>query len=63
MKRKDALTLLRVAGYHNDQHAFMRAYIENRVSFAIASEEFRKGELAKRSGMPCTCFDCRQVSP
>jgi hypothetical protein len=36
MTRRAALSLLRVAGYHDDQHTRMRAMIEGRVSCAAA---------------------------
>jgi hypothetical protein len=32
MKRKDALTVCKVAGYHQDRATFTRVYIENRIS-------------------------------
>jgi len=59
MKREVAIDLLRVAGYHNDQRAFVRLYVENRISRKVATEEFNRGYALRRSGVRCTCFECR----
>ena len=58
MTRKTALVLLRVAGYHNDTKAFVRLYVENRVSIAAADREWERGKQMQAAGVPCTCRDC-----
>lgn len=60
MKRKDALTVCKVAGYHNDRVTFTRVYIENRISRTAADEAWRSGEAAKRAGVRCVCADCQK---
>jgi hypothetical protein len=59
MKREDALSALRFAGYHGDQRAFVRVYVENRISRKVACEEFNRGADLRRSGVRCTCFECK----
>ena len=63
MKRADALSTLRIAGYHNDQRAFVRTYVENRISRKVANEEFNRGAALKRAGVGCTCFECKNSKP
>lgn len=58
MKREIALSLMVVAGYHDDHRAWTRLYVEQRVSFAVANAQFKKGQQAKRNGVRCTCADC-----
>ena len=60
MKRKDALFIIRYAGYHNDAAMGMRVYIENRISKKVYVDNFRKGATAKESGLPCTCSSCNR---
>lgn len=60
MKRKDALGWIRMAGYHGDSHAFVRLYVENRVSYAAANAEWRRGEQMKKAGVKCDCWKCAQ---
>jgi hypothetical protein len=43
MKRKLALDALRVAGFENDRRAFVRLYVENRVSIETAERAWREG--------------------
>lgn len=63
MKRADALSALRIAGYHSDHRSFVRTYVENRVSRKVANEEFTRGAALKRAGVLCTCFECGSKSP
>uniref|UniRef100_UPI0039F6B758 hypothetical protein n=1 Tax=Sulfuriferula sp. GW6 TaxID=3345112 RepID=UPI0039F6B758 len=58
MKRKDALVLIRVAGYHADKAAFTRLYVENRVSREAANAEYQRGQEMKKAGVPCQCREC-----
>jgi len=60
MKRSDALSALRLAGYHNDSRAFTRTYVENRISYRVAQQEWRLGVSAKLAGVRCTCFECKE---
>lgn len=60
MKRSTILALIRNAGYHNDSKELVRLYIENRVSYKVAQDEFRKGIRAKENGVPCTCSMCKK---
>lgn len=46
MSRADALVACRIAGYHDDQRAFVRAYTENRISMQAARAEFREIAVA-----------------
>jgi hypothetical protein len=58
-RREVALTLLRVAGYHQDSGEFTRLYIENRVSYAVAKEHYAIGARQRASGVPCGCHECQ----
>jgi hypothetical protein len=58
MKRKDTLNWLKIAGYHNNQSAYVRIFVEGRVSREAADEAWRRGIDAKAAGMPCHCKDC-----
>ena len=58
MKRKDALNLIRYAGYHNDTAMGMRVYVENRVSYKAYLDTFRKGIKDRQNGRACTCSSC-----
>jgi hypothetical protein len=62
MNRAQALVGIRVAGYHEDQRTFMRLYTENRISYAKATEEFRRGQAMKKGGVPCGCPSCKRAS-
>lgn len=61
MKRKDALTYMRIAGYHGDRASFTRLFIENRVSRDAADAEFHRGGAMKKAGIPCACKTCNQT--
>jgi hypothetical protein len=58
MKRKDALVVLRAAGYHNDSKMFARVYVEHRISYTAALKEWNLGTVLKNNGVPCTCYHC-----
>jgi hypothetical protein len=60
MKREDALSALRIAGYHNDRVLFVRTYVENRVSRQVANEEYARGAGLKKLGVRCTCHECKR---
>lgn len=60
MKRADALAHLRIAGYHNDSRAFVRLYVENRISRKAADEAYRTGKRQRAGGMPCHCHECKK---
>lgn len=44
MTRKQALQAIKGAGASNDQRAFARLYVENRISYSVAIAEFRAGQ-------------------
>ena len=58
MKRKDALILMRAAGFHQDRRTFTRVCIEARVSYTKATEEYQKGDQMRKDGVKCSCNDC-----
>lgn len=60
MKRKDALTTIRVAGYHGDQRTYLRTYTEHRISMAAAQAEYQRGQRMKKDGVPCSCQECNK---
>jgi len=62
LKRKDALILLRIAGYHSDERSYIRLYVENRLSRPAADAEWRRGTAMRAAGVRCTCTTCREIS-
>lgn len=62
MKRSDVTNHLRFAGYHNDQRAFTRLYIENQISLSAAKEAYASGERARAVGVKCTCPACKEAT-
>ncbi len=62
MKRADVLSLIRVAGYHNDQRSRVRLLVENRVSREAADKAWLTGIEQKQNGMKCSCPDCAKVA-
>lgn len=58
-RREVALAKFRVAGYHADSASFVRLYVEERVSYAVAKEQFRTGGEMCRSGVRCDCYECK----
>ena len=63
MTRKQAIALLRVAGYHDDRRAFTRLYVEHRISFTAAQDAFKAGARARGAGVPCACPECKCACP
>jgi hypothetical protein len=61
-RREVALTKLRVAGYHADSASFVRLYVEERVSYGVAKEQFRIGAQMHTAGTPCDCFECKRAA-
>jgi hypothetical protein len=61
-RREVALTKLRVAGYHTDSASFVRLYVEERVSYAVAKEQFRIGSEMRNAGTRCDCFECKRAA-
>lgn len=61
MQRATALTLAKVAGYHNDSRSFTRLIIESRVARPKLTEAWQHGVTAKRNGVRCDCRDCRSA--
>lgn len=59
MKRKAVIAALRVAGYHADTTAWVRLYVENRISKAVADEAWASGREAKKNGVKCDCNQCQ----
>jgi hypothetical protein len=57
--REVVLTKIRVAGYHEDHAAYTRLLIEERVSKAVADEQFRNGRAQRASGVRCDCYECK----
>ncbi len=60
MTREQALTYLRVAGYHGDRASFTRLYVENRVSYVAAKKAYEQGRAALARGISCNCNDCKR---
>jgi hypothetical protein len=42
--RKAAIEAIKAAGARNDRKAFLRLYVENRISLAAANAAWREGE-------------------
>ncbi len=59
MKRKDAIALAKIAGYHDDEKAIIRLRVENRISYSVLQEAYLQGARKRAKGMPCTCSDCK----
>jgi len=57
-KRATALTLAKVAGYHEDNARFTRLIIESRVNRQDMSAAFLIGREAKKNGVKCGCSGC-----
>lgn len=43
MTRKKALAAIKVAGAQGDQQAFLRLYVEHRISYAVAKQAYAEG--------------------
>lgn len=63
MKRKDALTATRIAGYHDDSRSFTRLLVEHRISKQAADNEWTRGKNIKKAGVPCSCHNCKKEVP
>jgi hypothetical protein len=61
MKRKDLLTHLFIAGYHNDPSKFINLIIDNRINKVLAEEQFQKGFKSKENGAKCGCSKCEEA--
>lgn len=44
MTRKQAIACIRAAGAEGDRKAFMRLYVENRISLQVANEAWQEGQ-------------------
>ena len=44
MTRKQAIDAIKAAGARGDQQAFLRLYVENRISRAVADAAYREGK-------------------
>ena len=59
LTRKQALDAIRGAGAANDKKAFMRLYVENRISLSVANAEWSAGRrfaafIAERDAQPAS---------
>ena len=59
-KRERTLNTLKLAGYHLDRTLWHNTYIENRVSWDVALEQWYRGQDLKKQGIHCGCFQCKQ---
>jgi hypothetical protein len=57
-ERTQILERIKVAGYHNDNQAFLRLYRDNRLSYTAAQSARYAGIRARQQGMKCTCYAC-----
>lgn len=60
MKRKQALNVIKYAGYHKDYELAMRTKVENRISLQVYNDKFREGMKAKENGIKCNCYFCNK---
>jgi hypothetical protein len=56
--RKQILESIKVAGYHQDDQAFLRLYTENRIGYSAAQAARTEGILARQKGVKCSCYAC-----
>jgi hypothetical protein len=56
--RTQILESIKVAGYHQDDQAFLRLYSENRISYTAAHAARMAGIRARQQGMTCACYAC-----
>lgn len=59
-KREIALSLCKIAGYHNDRKTWTRAFCENRISRQAADEAWLQGVKQKENGIKCDCYKCKK---
>lgn len=62
MTRTQAITALRMAGYHDDRDAFTKIYIDNRIPFKSATIAFNAGKRLRVDGVRCGCNICAPKS-
>jgi hypothetical protein len=48
MTRKQALACLKAAGATDDRKTWLRVYVENRISFTVANQQWRDGQAFAR---------------
>lgn len=56
--RDKALHAARIAGFHDDKHAFTRLVIESRISRKVLDSAWSEGVKQQIAGMVCTCYWC-----
>ena len=61
MKRKDALSAMVFAGYHDDHRGWARLFVENRIAKDKAEQAFRDGARARAKGIGCGCYECKEA--
>lgn len=59
MKRNVAISMMRVAGYHDDQRERVRLIVESHVNRQTMDSAWVDGQNAKKNGVRCDCFECR----
>lgn len=57
--RSTAITLARVAGYHDNARLFTRLIIESRVKRETMNQAWMTGAAMFKAGVPCTCITCK----
>ena len=57
-KRATVDAHLRIAGYHGDDRAWVRLYLENRVGYERARRLRAEGVRLRVAGLPCGCAEC-----
>ena len=62
-KRATVDAHLRIAGYHGDDRAWVRLYLEHRVGYERARRLRAEGARLRAAGLPCGCAECRDVTP
>jgi hypothetical protein len=61
-RREVVLSMLRVAGYHEDSASFTRLLIEERISRSVANEQFNNGRAMRSAGVRCDCHACKEAA-
>lgn len=51
-QRELTISHLRIAGYDNDNATWMRLYVENRISYAVAKQAWADGVRMRNAGIP-----------
>ena len=60
MTIKEALSIIKFAGYHGDDRTATRIYCENRIGYQRFIEALNDGRRARKAGVPCNCPQCRR---